>query len=276
MDVTVIVPVFNPGSFIEPCVASLVEQSLPDDRYELIFVDDGSTDATPQRLDEIAASHDNVIVRHEPNSGWSGRPRNVGLSLARGDYVFFCDHDDWLSPEALERMVGYARETGADVLAPKIIGHQRGSPTIIFERNVANATFATTPLMFGLAPHKLFRRDFLEQHGLRFREGRRFEDQVFVLEAYLLASRIAVLADYECYHHVLRSDDANAAFLAVEPDDYVRNVAEVIDVIEAGTEPGPGRDLVMRRPFELELLGRFARRWFVESPPAISGPCWWR
>lgn len=265
MDVSVIVPVFNPGPFIEQCIESLLTQTLPSDAYEVIFVDDGSTDETPQRLAELAAAHDNVIVKFEPNSGWSGRPRNVGLGVARGEFVFFCDHDDWLSPEALERMVHYARESSADVLAPKIIGHQRDAPTMVFERNVPDASFESTPLMFGLAPHKLFRRAFLERHGIRFREGRRFEDQVFVLQAYLQAQRVAVLADYECYHHVRRLDGANAAFLPAEPEDYVAKVAEVIDVIEALTEPGPLRELVLRRPFQTELTGRFARRWFVAT-----------
>src|SRR4051812_43396765 len=77
MKVSAIVPVYNPGSDIDDCIRSLLDQSLRGDEYEVIFVDDGSTDETPARLDELAAQHENVRVEHIPNSGWPGKPRNV-------------------------------------------------------------------------------------------------------------------------------------------------------------------------------------------------------
>jgi glycosyltransferase involved in cell wall biosynthesis len=104
-DVSVIVPVYNPGDHIDDCIRTLLDQTLPADRYEVIFVDDGSTDETPARLDEVAAEHENVRVEHIPNSGWPGKPRNVGIDMARGDYVYFVDNDDWLERDALERLV---------------------------------------------------------------------------------------------------------------------------------------------------------------------------
>lgn len=270
MDVSVLVSVFNSGPYIEPCIAGLLGQTMPADRFEMIFIDDGSTDKTPARLDELAAAHPNVIVRHEPPSGWAGRPRNVALDIAQGDYVFFSDHDDWLSEEALERMVSYARETNADVLAPRIVGHKRASPTTLFECNRPNVSMLDAPLQFGLAPHKLFRRAFLLEHKLRYPEGRRYEDQVFVMEAYLLAERIAVLADYPCYHHFRIPGDTSVAFQVPEPEPHVRYVAEVIDAVEAHTEPGELRDLALQRPFGTELLGRLAPRWFDAKPESYQ------
>src|SRR5215213_10627393 len=114
--VSVIVPVYNPAADIDDCIASLLDQSLPASDYEAIFVDDGSTDATPARLDELAAEHANVRVEHIPNSGWPGRPRNVGIELARGDFVYFVDHDDWLGREALERLYATATVDEADIV----------------------------------------------------------------------------------------------------------------------------------------------------------------
>src|SRR4051812_19719070 len=85
----------------------------------MIFVDDGSSDDTLARLRALAATRPHMVVDDIPNSGWPGRPRNVGTAQARGDYVFFADHDDYLFPEALERMHRFAVENDLDLVHPK-------------------------------------------------------------------------------------------------------------------------------------------------------------
>ena len=100
--VSVIVPVFDPGPDIDDCIESLLGQTMPAGDLELIFVDDGSTDGTPARLDELAGRHRHVRVQHIPNSGWPGKPRNVGIDMAEGEYVYFVDNDDWLGKSALK------------------------------------------------------------------------------------------------------------------------------------------------------------------------------
>src|SRR5829696_4933874 len=134
--VSVIVPVFNPGSDIDDCIGSLLGQTLPAEELELIFVDDGSTDGTPSRLDELAARHGHVKVQHIPNSGWPGKPRNLGIDVARGDYVYFVDNDDWLERDALERLYAMAVQDRADIVIGKVVGHGRAYPRRIFESNL--------------------------------------------------------------------------------------------------------------------------------------------
>ncbi|MEA2387022.1 MAG: poly(ribitol-phosphate) beta-N-acetylglucosaminyltransferase, partial [Thermoleophilaceae bacterium] len=92
-----VVPVYNPGSNMDDLVRSVLDQSLPEDAYEAIFVDDGSTDGTGERLDALAAQFPFVRVEHIPNSGWPSRPRNVGTDMARGEYVLYVDNDDYLA-----------------------------------------------------------------------------------------------------------------------------------------------------------------------------------
>ncbi|NUR30425.1 MAG: glycosyltransferase, partial [Catenulispora sp.] len=266
--VSVVVPVYNPGAHIEECVASLLRQSLPPDAYEVIFVDDGSTDGTGERLDELAAADPRVRVFHQENSGWSGKPRNVGIDAARGTYVMFVDNDDHLGDEALERMYAYGTAHDADVVVGKMAGLGRGVPVELFRRDRPRATVANAPLIDSLTPHKMFRRAFLDATGLRFPEGRRrLEDHVFVTEAFLRAGNVAVLSDYVCYYHVRRDDSSNAGFQRFDPVGYFKNLREALDVVERYTGPGPLRDRLFRRWLRVEMVERMRGRRLLDLPP---------
>lgn len=266
--VSVVVPVYNPWPFIEACVDSLVTQTLPTEQFEVIFVDDGSTDETPAYLDDVAARYPHISVIHQENSGWPGKPRNVGVAAASGEYVFFCDNDDWLGPEALDRLYDYAKENDSDVVLGKMAGIGRGVPQNIFRRNRPRATLADAPLMDSLTPHKLFRRAFLDDHQIRFPEGkRRLEDHLFVVTAYLLASTISVYADYTCYYHIRRSDSSNAGFSAIDWPGYFANLSEALDVVVAHTEPGDLRDSIYRRWLQNEMVNRLSGRRLTSLEP---------
>jgi glycosyltransferase involved in cell wall biosynthesis len=266
--VSVIVPVYNPGADIDDCIRSLLGQSLPASELELIFVDDGSTDGTGARLDELAARHAHVRVEHIPNSGWPGKPRNVGLGMARGDYVYFVDNDDYLERDALERMHVMAVEDRADVVVGKVVGHDKNVPRPLFARNLHGVPFDDPMLLRLLTPHKLFRRAFVEEHGLRFPEGkRRLEDHAFVLDAYFRAERISVLADRPCYHWVRRGAEENASLGGFEAKPYYENVREVLDLVEARTEPGEWRDRLLTHWYRGKMLRRVGgRTWLWRDP----------
>ncbi|GAB2452812.1 glycosyltransferase family 2 protein [Streptomyces incanus] len=265
--VSVIVPVYNPGIYIEDCISSLRRQSLPPEEYEAIFVDDGSTDGTPARLDRLAAEDPRMRVIHQENSGWSGKPRNVGIAAAQGEFVMFVDNDDYLGDEALERMYAYGVANGADVVVGKMAGKNRSVPVELFRRNHPRATVGNAPLIDSLTPHKMFRRAFLDEIGLRFPEGRRrLEDHVFVTEAYLRAANVSVLSDYVCYYHIRRDDASNAGFQRFDPAGYFTNLREALDVVERHTEPGPVRDRLFRRWLRVEMVERLRGRRLLGLP----------
>ncbi|WP_406439763.1 glycosyltransferase [Streptomyces sp. NBC_01613] len=265
--VSVIVPVYNPGPYIEDCITSLLKQSLPPDEYEVVFVDDGSTDQTPARLDALAAEEPRFRVFHQENSGWSGKPRNVGIAASRGEYVMFVDNDDYLGDEALQRMYDYGVANGADVVVGKMAGRGRSVPVELFRRNRPRASVADAPLIDSLTPHKMFRRAFLDEIGLRFPEGRRrLEDHVFVTEAYLRAANVSVIGDYVCYYHVRRDDSSNAGFQRFDPVGYFKNLREALDVVEQYTEPGKVRDSLYRRWLRVEMVERLRGRRLLSKP----------
>lgn len=266
--VSVVIPVYNPGPYIDDCIRSMIGQSLPAAEYELVFVDDGSTDDTPVLLDKIAAEHTNIRVVHQQNSGWSGQPRNVGIDYSQGEYVMFADHDDSLGAQALERMYEYGTAHNADIVIGKMAGKGRLVPRELFSRNRPHATLADDPLIDSLTPHKMFRRAFLDEHKLRFPEGRRrLEDHVFVVHAYLVADRISVLSDYVCYYHVRRSDAGNAGFRPLDPAGYFGNLREALAIVAEHTEPGPLRDKLLRRWLRVEMVERLRGARLLNASP---------
>lgn len=253
--VTVVVPVYNPGSYIDPLIDSLLAQTLPAGQFEVVFVDDGSTDATPARLDELARTHPHMHVIHQPNSGWPGQPRNVGIDAATGAYIQFVDHDDYLAVDALQRLYERAVETDADVVLGKIVSLGRAPRLKIYRQRRDHATLATDPLELAMSPHKLFRTAMLREYGIRFPEGkRRLEDQPFVMRSYFAAQSVAILADAPCYYLTRREDRGNYSSDRIDPAAYFRNVRETIDVVEANTEPGRLRERILRRFYRKEML----------------------
>jgi glycosyltransferase involved in cell wall biosynthesis len=258
--VSVIVPVFEPGPLIAPLIATLRHQTLPAAERELIFVDDGSRDGTAERLDELAREQPGVRVLHIPNSGWPGRPRNVGLDAAQGEFVFFADHDDWLEPDALDRLYAATAEHGADIVIGKVVGHGGRRTPQLSPVDRHGLTAADAPLGL-LTPHKLFRRALLEQHGLRFPEGeQRLEDHLFTVPAFFAAERISVLVSFPVYHWALRPDRENASRRRAAPDAHFAAVRTLLALVDERTEPGPVRDRYHRHWYRGKVLLRLGRR----------------
>jgi poly(ribitol-phosphate) beta-N-acetylglucosaminyltransferase len=269
--VSVVVPVYNPGAYIEPCIRSLLGQSMPDTELELIFVNDGSTDDSLERLERRAAQHPQIRVISIENSGWPGRPRNVGTDAARGTYVMYVDQDDTLEPEALERMYALGHANAADVVLGKVISDFRAVDHKVYRAQRARCSVFDSRVMYSLTPHKMLRTQFLRDGGIRYPEGRRrLEDQVFMTTAYFAAKNISIVSDYVCYRYLRRPDGRNAGSERADPPGYYANLEEVLDVVDAYTQPGEQRDRFYRRFLRNELLGRLTRRNLLQLPQSYS------
>ena len=235
--VSVVVPVFDPGPYIETAIRSILGQTMPAGSVEAIFVDDGSTDGTGDRLDRLAAEHPATIrVIHIPPSGAPGRPRNIGLESARGDYVQFLDADDELALDAFEHLVPMADRNRSDVVVEKFASASIPRPQGLFDRSIERTTLAEQPALIdsSLGPAKLYRRTFLLDNDIRFPEGwRQMEDQLFTIGAYVRAASISVSADRPWYFYNRRDDDGHLTSEQVDPERHFRNLRTGLDLVEA-------------------------------------------
>lgn len=112
MEVSIVVPVYNVEKYLRRCVDSILAQTFTD--FELILVDDGSTDGCGNICDEYAENNERIRVFHQENAGVSAA-RNLGLEKAEGCYVAFCDSDDYCLPDWLEKMVFSIKENCCDL-----------------------------------------------------------------------------------------------------------------------------------------------------------------
>ncbi|MFE7708603.1 glycosyltransferase family 2 protein [Streptomyces sp. NPDC057486] len=266
-DVTVIVGAYEAMPYLVRCLESVESQTIGADRIEIVAVDDGSTDGTGEYLEEFAArSAVPTRVVRQANSGGPSGPRNVGLGMARGRYVFFLDADDYFGDEALERMVATADRAGTDVVLGKVIGVNRGAPRSMWKATKDRVDVYNSKVIYTLSAQKLFRRELLERLALRFDEDLRTgEDALFTLEAYLRGAGISVISDYVCYYLVGRDDGKHVTKSGTYEwrFDSMRAMMELIHRLEPA---GPKRDFLMVRPFTVGMLQQFGPRVLKESP----------
>ncbi|MFC4147844.1 glycosyltransferase family 2 protein [Micromonospora mangrovi] len=255
-DVSVIVPVYDTMPYLRTCLDSLLAQTIGRERMQIVAVDDGSTDGGGRLLDRLAARHPGLVtVAHQPNSGGPAAPCNRGLDLATGRYVFFLGSDDHLGPEALERLVAAADRYGSDVVLGRVVGvnGRHVFADVFAAGNAVDVDLFDSALPWSLANTKLFRRDLIDTHRLRFPEDMPvLSDQPFTLEACYRARRITVLADYDYYHAVRRLNARNITYhsrVEARLASVERLFAFVADLIPAG----PRREAVLRRHVGLEL-----------------------
>lgn len=199
MLISVVIPVYNAAAYLADCVASVLVH-LPQDS-EVICVDDGSSDSSSAILDEFVHSDSRIRVIRQAHTAGAGAARNAGLVAARGDWLWFVDADDCPCGEAVLPALREAAqmECPPDILLFNAdeIDAKTGMRTPVPLRIELAAT-RTAPhwlVACGTAPwNKVFLREFVERHGLRFQEIPRANDAAFVASALCLAQSIRVVA----------------------------------------------------------------------------------
>ena len=169
--VSIIVPIYNAEQYLRRCVDSILNQEYTD--YELLLVNDGSTDASGDICEEYGDQDPRVIVIQKENTGVSDS-RNRALDRARGKYLQFLDSDDWITPDATRLFVRAAEEYGCDMVISdfyRVVGERLSPKGDIEEEGVLTREEFAAHMMenpadfyYGVLWNKLYRRDIVEEH----------------------------------------------------------------------------------------------------------------
>ncbi|MEU9617962.1 MULTISPECIES: glycosyltransferase [unclassified Streptomyces] len=266
--VTVVVAVYNTMPALTECLESLVGQSIGLDRIEIIAVDDGSTDGSGKELDRFAEQFpDTFKVIHQENSGGPARPNNVALANATGRYVFFVGSDDYLGPEALERMVAMADANDSDVVLGKMVAvGDRSIPRAIFRSTEANVPLIGSGALYAISNTKMYKRALIEEHNIRYAEDLPVScDMPFTLEMYVRAKTVSVVADYDCYYAVRRADDSNITYRA-RFENRLKVCAHALDKLHELAGPGDLYDAFAIRLLKVDLVWIFGANYLAMTP----------
>lgn len=210
--ISVVVPVYNMGDSLEKCVNSVLMQENAE--FEVILVDDGSTDDSWERCQRLQQQDARVRAFHTENRG-SGPARNHGIAQAQGRYVYFPDADDELAPMALSRMLAAVGESGADLLVfgYQVLdenGHVRRKKTYpAFVRDAQSirqdyGDYAGLKTKYGIqgAPwNKLFDLSVIREYGVEYPPLRRHQDEGFIARYMCRAVKVQFIEDVLYTHY---------------------------------------------------------------------------
>ena len=206
---SIIIPVYNVEKYLPKCLGSILKQPFKD--LEVICVNDGSTDDSLEVLQKIKKNDDRVVIIDKKNEG-SGIARNIGLSTAQGEYVYFIDSDDWLEDDVLAKIIVKADELQTDILVFGGLSYYNGKgqngaysknklPKKYFGKVVSAKDIKKDIFKFpSTAWTKLYRRSFLIKNEIKFQNIRAGQDQLPFFHSMITADRIAILPEnIYCY-----------------------------------------------------------------------------
>lgn len=207
--VSVVIPVYNVGKQLETCLQSVIGQTFPD--IEIIVVNDGSTDNSPEIIARFARHDSRIVVIDKPNEGvaWA---RQCGVNAAHGEYIQYLDGDDYLEPDAIERLYRKATDEQADmVVLPFWIEYESRRKA----SNPTPGTYDSISFFYSLAFCRnywavwsfLHRRSLYTQ--VHVEKGLSYgEDAYLAAQLTCFAHKIVVLESYPLLHYVIRNDSA--------------------------------------------------------------------
>lgn len=259
--VSVVIAHYNAGNYIRKALDSLVRQTMNQDDFEVIIVDDKST----KPLDIIQEYESEIkhlrIVVEDQNHGYPSIPRNHGITQALGTFIMLMDQDDNLADDTLLTFVEFAGDDSDVIIGKYAEGKMYNGTQVTFKNgtNIKDASIITDHILSTLAPHKMYRRAMLNQYDVKFPDSSYTpveEDQVFNMKAYSVSRKISILADKDYYYWNQREDFGNlgksSSYTYNEPWKYLNILSEVFNIIEAS----PNWSLAQQSKLKAMYIGR--------------------
>ena len=212
MKLSLILPVYNVEQYLSRCIDSCLEQDLPQDEYEIIIVNDGSTDSSEKIARDYAIKHKSIQIITQPNKGLSSA-RNTGLKCAKGDYIWFIDSDDYIKKNSLKNIYNELSKYKLDAIWIKWNNQNEQNQIIpLYNDTYTNEDYGIynglnfMDYVMGIyyfAWSFIFKKEFLIKNKLYFKDGLYFEDSEFAYRA-LPSMQNIKLYEKECYNYCIR------------------------------------------------------------------------
>lgn len=203
--ITVVVPVYNMAQHLEKAIKSLLNQTY--DNYEILIIDDGSTDNSGVLCDNLEKKHDNIKVFHKENGGLSSA-RNKGIELSDGDFIIFPDPDDWVDEDYLSCLVNSYNDTQLEICGHYIVSpnaqrtHNPDGEKNTLTKEQAIIKLLKSTAYCGYAWNKMFHLDIIKANNLRFDEELGMaQDLHFAFRYMLLCDKIAYNPEPHYYYY---------------------------------------------------------------------------
>lgn len=209
---SIIIPVYNKVNYLDSCIESIIAQSFTD--FELILINDGSTDGSGDKCDDYSSLDKRITVFHQSNQGVS-TARNKGLSIAKGSYIGFIDADDTIEADMYELLVNNCKPTNADLSICSIV--IRESESFVPKRfnidtapSILSQSATLSALLSGKinwsANNKIYKRELAIAVAF---EGRMNEDLLYCFNVIRLMTGHSVFADVEKYNYIKRENSVS-------------------------------------------------------------------
>lgn len=261
--ITVILPVYNTGKYLSRCLDSVLGQTFAD--FELLAIDDGSSDDSASILDEYASGDSRMRVIHLPENHGVPYARNLAMEQAGGEYIYFMDSDDWIDPDYLAEMLSHARSTGQNVVINSnwIYEYDDSSKNKHSDQSgfIKGEAGYCSPLLvqsgfFPVVWARLYKLEYLKINNIKsplLKGG--VEDNYFTAMAEILQDRSYIFQG-PCYHYYQREGS-----LVRQPDvsfNYFKNFRVFLDDLHArGIAPSRAKRFYLLDSLEVIDKERF-------------------
>ena len=239
MDISVIIPVYNVEQYLKRCVDSVLHQENVS--FEIILVDDGSTDSSGKICDEYAAKHPEIKCIHTPNAGPS-TAKNVGYDIATGNYIAFIDSDDEIKPDMLNQMLQSGYQHNADIVCCNYIQvDEKGNYShtkhtgleYVLTQDEALKAILIKDKIYSQCWTKIYKRTTMQENGVRNTEGLKTEeDFIYNIQAFACSKTVCIV-DKPLYIYTHREKSLSKDYYRDHISQYIDNRILRLELVDS-------------------------------------------